>query len=376
MNSETSRILRLSVLGSVAILPILILPSMVGALVVYTGFSQAAAGWLAAAGFAGAALGAIVVGLRIRHLDPRKLAIVGLLLLAVFDALSALAGQLPVWLFVVFRFVSGLGGAIAYAAVMASIAAISNPERGFGLFMVFQFGMSSIGLYGLPYLLPEVGVVGMYLAMAVMAALSLFLRDAVLHRSKVTQEPAIELHMLLKPAALLAMFGIGFYETANFIHYTYAERIGVGFAFSDFEIGETLGLATLLGVPAGLAVVWVGDRFGQVKPLLFAIALSIVALVWLLVPSGPETYVVSMCVLGMSWAFGLAYFYAIEARLDPGGSVVVVGGFFTAGGSAVGPALAAILVQPGSFDKVLLAAIGVYVAAAILAMLSARFAKD
>jgi MFS family permease len=374
MTTETVRIIRLSILGSVAVLPILILPGMVGALVVYTGFSQAEAGWLVAAGFTGSALGAIVVGLRIRHLDPRMLATVGLVLLTVFDAASGLVSHIPVWLFVVFRFISGLGGAVAYAAVMASIAATEHPERGFGTFMVFQFGLSSISLYGLPYVLPTIGVVGMYLVLAVAAVLSMLLRGSCVHRAAITDEPAVELHMLLRPAALLVMLGIGLYETANFMHYTYAERIGVGFSLSNFEIGETLGLATLLGVPAGLAVVWIGDRFGQLKPLLGAVVVSVVALAWLLAPTGPETYVVAMCALGISWAFGLAYFYAIEARLDPGGSVVVVGGFFTAGGSAVGPAMAAMLVQPDNFDYVLLVAIGVYLAVALLAAASVRFA--
>jgi hypothetical protein len=77
--------------------------------------------------------------------------------------------------------------------------------------------------------------------------------------------------------------------------------------------------------------------------------------------------------LGVAWAFGLAYFYAIEARIDPGGSVVIVGGFFTSCGSVAGPALAATLVQPDDFGSVLAAAIGIYVAAATLATLSVYY---
>ena len=163
MQAETVRIIRASILGSVAILPILILPSLVGALVDYSAFTEAEAGWVVAVGFAGSALGAITAGLRIQHLDPRKLAVLGLLMLAIFDAASMLVNQLPTWLFVTFRFVSGIGGAVAYAAVMASIAASNNPERGYGIFMVFQFGISAIGLYGLPQVLADIGTVGTFL---------------------------------------------------------------------------------------------------------------------------------------------------------------------------------------------------------------------
>lgn len=373
MSSVAIRHIRLSILGSVAILPILILPTMVGALIDYSGFTEAEAGWLAAAGFTGSALGAIAAGFRIRHLDPQKLALFGMLVLATCDAASALVGHLPVWSFVVLRLVSGLGGAVAYAAVVASFAAAANPERGYGVFMVFQFGLSAVGLYILPYLLPAIGVIGMYLMLAAAAGLSLTLRDSVVHRETEREEPVVELQMLLRPAAILIMLGIGLYETANFMQYTYSERIGIGFGLSNFRIGEALGISSLLGVPSALLVVLIGDRFGQIRPLLAAVILSVVAHVLLLFPSGAVSYYLAVGSLGVAWAFGLSFFYAIEARLDPGGSVVVVGGFFTSCGSVAGPALAASLVRPDEFAGVIATAIGVYLLAAILATMSVYY---
>ena len=76
---ETLQTIRASILGSVALLPLLVLPTMVGALVDHAGFTEAEAGWVASVGFAGSALGAIIAGLRIRHFDPRLLAVIGLL---------------------------------------------------------------------------------------------------------------------------------------------------------------------------------------------------------------------------------------------------------------------------------------------------------
>ena len=181
--------------------------------------------------------------------------------------------------------------------------------------------------------------------------------------------------MLVRPAAILAMLGIGFYETANFMHYTYADRIGVSLAIPDFRIGEILGFASLLGIPAALIVLLIGDRFGQLRPLLFAVSLSMAALAWLLFPAGVSTYAVSMGVLGFAWSFGLPFFYAVEARLDPGGSVVVVGGFFTAIGSVAGPAIAATLVTPDGYDRVLVTAVCVYTLVAGLMVLSAHLAR-
>ena len=128
MTTDTANTVRAAILGSVALLPLLVLPGLIGALIDYAGFTESEAGWVASAGFAGNALGAVFAGLRIRHLDPRRLAVVGLIVLAIFDAASILVSELPASLFVAFRFFSGFGGAIAYGAVVASIAALANPE--------------------------------------------------------------------------------------------------------------------------------------------------------------------------------------------------------------------------------------------------------
>ena len=369
------RLIQLSLLGSVTLLPLLVLPAIVGALVDYAGFSEADAGWVAAVGFAGNAVAAIAVGLRIRHLNPRRLALWGTVTLLLFDALSMFINAIPVPLFLALRAISGLGGAAAFAAVMATIAASPAPERGYGVFMMFQFGFSALGLYLLPQALPAIGAGGMYVTLAAAAALVLAMVPSVLDREAAADDSALELHMLLRPAALLAMFGIGLYEAANLMHFTYADRIGVGFGLPDQRIGEILGIATLLGMAAALGVVWVANRFGQLLPLAAALFLSIAALVYLQQPTGTETYAIAMCLLSIGWGFGLPYFHAVEARLDPGGSVVVAGGFFTAGGSAVGPALAAMLVRPDDYDLVMNVAIAIYALVFVLMVFCVRKAR-
>ena len=374
MSGEAVRIVRLAVLGSISILPLLILPTMVGALVDYAGFSEPNAGWAAAVGAAGSAFTAIAVALRIRHLDPQRLAVIGLIMLATFDGASALVTDLPGWLFLVLRTLSGVGSAAAYAAVMASFAAMPNSERGYGVFVVFQFALSAIGLYLLPMALPTIGAGGMYLGLAAAAVIGLSQVRPVIRRSAQVAETAVELRMLLKPAAVLVMLGIGLFETANNMHFTYAERIGVSFSIPGFRIGEILGIATVLGIPAGLAVVWLGDRYGELRPILIALAIAIVGLILLNNFSGTAVYTIAMCALSVAWAFGLPFFQAFEARLDPGGSVVVAGGFFTSAGAALGPALAAMLVGPGAYSGVLIASIAIYLAVAALMIAAGRLA--
>ena len=375
MKNDMIRMVRLSVLGSVAILPLLVLPTMVGALVDYAGFSESEAGWVAAVGGMGGALAAIVIALRIRHLDPRWLAVIGLSALAVFDGVSMFVTNLPVPVFLGFRALSGVGGAAAYAAVMATIASMPNSERGYGVFMMLQFGLSALGLYALPLVLPSIGVTGMYAGAAALAIVALSQVPAVAGRTATVSEPAIEFHMLIKPAALLAMLAIGLFEASNNMHFTFAERLGVSLALDDYRIGQILSIATVLGIPAAFAVVWLGDRLGQVRPILVSLAISVFALAWLLDTSDTAAYIIAMCALSVAWAFGMPYFQAFEARLDPGGSVVVAGGFFTSVGGAAGPALAAIYVAPDDYSDVLLVPIIIYIAVACLMILASRLAS-
>lgn len=372
------RLFRLTILGSVAVLPLLILPTMVGALVDYSGFTESVAGWIASVGFAGGAAAAILLALRIHHINPRKLALVGLITLAVADALSALSLELPVSVFLALRLLAGAGGAAAYAAVMATIAATNAPERGYGIFSVLQFGLSAVGLYGLPLVLSDIGVTGMYLCMAAAAVLCIPLLSSVISRDSVagSAAPVLEIRSLLMPVAILAMLGIGLYEAANTMHFTYAERIGVSFGLADHRVGEILGFSTLVGMPAAFGVVWLGNRIGDLLPILAALLLSVAALVLLMFSSGPLGYTVAMCALGVAWAFGLPYFQSVEARLDPGGSVVVAGGFFTSGGGALGPALAAMLVGGHGYMGVLLAAVVIYFVVAALMTVCLRIAAQ
>lgn len=372
MHAETMRLVRLAVLGSISILPLLILPSMVGALVDGAGLSESQAGWVAAVGSFGGALAAIAIALRIRHLDPRRLAVIGLVGLAVFDGASALVHSLPVGVFLALRALSGVCGAAAYAAVMSTYASLPNSERGYGMFTVFQFGLSGLGLYVLPLALPSIGVAGLYLGLSLAALLGLTQTAPVIRREVAVEEPALELHLLVRPAAVLAMVGIGLFETANNMHFTYAERIGVNFGLPDLEIGTILAVASFLGIPAAFAVVWLGDRFGELRPILVALTVAVIGLLLLLNGTGDAVYGISMCLLGMAWAFGLPYFQAFEARLDPGGSVVVAGGFFTSVGAALGPALAATLVRPGDYSWVIVTSIGIYLAVAVLMHAAAR----
>jgi predicted MFS family arabinose efflux permease len=360
---QPARTAAIATLGAVALFPLLVLPIIVGGFVDHIGMSESQAGWATATGALGAALAAIPVALTIHHLDLRRLATAGLIVMAIADGLSIAALSIPVETFFALRFLSGVGAAGVYASVVSGYAAWDAPDRAYGFFMGVQFAVSAVGLYFLPLILPIVGIEGLYAGIAAMDLVAIGLvtrlptRD---ERKGAGSEAPLEWKIVLRRTSLVCLLGIGLFEAANMAHFAYSERIGVAFGLDASRIGLILGVATVVGIPGAMAVVWLGDRFGHFVPILIGLANQSAALFLLFAAGGQLTYTIAMCMLSIGWAFSLPYFQAVEAELDPGGSVVVAGSFATGMGASVGPAIAATLVLPGDFAGVYLAAISTY----------------
>jgi hypothetical protein len=135
---------------------------------------------------------------------------------------------------------------------------------------------------------------------------------------------------------------------------------------SSKDIGLVLGAVTVLGIPAAFGVFLLGARFGRFLPILISVLVQCTALMIMLTGSGYYAYFASMCFMALGWAFALPYFQAIEAKIDPGGSVVVAGGFATSLGDFTGPAAGASLVSPGHYHNMFFAAAGAYALVVLL----------
>ncbi|MEM7432167.1 MAG: MFS transporter [Pseudomonadota bacterium] len=368
------RFLAFSVIGSVALMPLLALPAMIGVLVDNAGMTDSAAGWSASIHFLAAALIGIALSLRIHHVSLRTIARIALVVAVAADIGSAMTdGSSDT--FLVARVVAGLGLGCAYVTSVAAFARFDNYERGYGLFVTLQFAISGLSLYAIPVFADDIGATGLFVLFAMGDAIALLLTHYLPSEkasSKDTSSSTSELKILLSGAALFAIVGFILFEAANNAQFTYIERFGVALSASDEQIGISLMIASLLGIPGAFAIVLIGRRFGTLAPLMVGVGIATLGLTILYNAHSYTAYFVGGCFMGFSWAFSLPFIQTLLASIDRNGSAISAGSSLSSLGTALGPALAATVVANGGYRHVFILAMALFAVTVIAFVLSHR----
>lgn len=363
-----------SVIGTVTLMPLLVLPAMVGILVDDGGLSEPFAGWVASANFSGSASVALLMAFRVHGIDLRRVATLALAVAVIGDAVSAFAAAQSPY-FLLLRLATGFSSGAAHIAAITAFARLDDVERGYGLFVTLQFIVSGFGLYLFPVHADALGVTGMYLTFAGLHVLALLLvrhlPGCALEGVRIAGQGS-ERSILFAATALLAILGYGLFEAANTAQFTYIERFGVALGLSEVKIGFSLLIASLIGIPGAFVIVVTGHRYGLLGPLAFGMSMAVAGLVLLIAVESYGSYFFASCCLGFAWAFCLPYIQSLMAVIDRRGSAVAAGSAIATVGGAAGPGLAALLVAGGAYRRVFLMSALIFVAAAWSFLLSQR----
>jgi predicted MFS family arabinose efflux permease len=98
------------------------------------------------------------------------------------------------------------------------------------------------------------------------------------------------------------------------------------------------------GVGGSLTARVLGLKLGRVWPQLLSLGLSAVAAVMLVFGTSSVLFAIACGLVAFSWFYGLPYQMGLLAAFDPVGRANMAGVVMTTGGSAAGPALAAVLI--------------------------------
>ena len=365
----------IAVLGCISIIPVLIGPIITGVLVDFGGFTDRTAGLTSGFGAIGSVSIALICALTMHHLPLRRLAMTGLTVAAVsnFGAAFFYSQQ---EVFYLLRGINAFADGACYAAVMSCFARQEHSERSYGLFMMLQFGLAAVGLYALPTYLPEMNVTQMYLGFATLNLLGVGLATALPNTAALAEGVSIrgsEWRLILSLPALAGLLALCAFESSNVSTDAYIERIAVYAGLSDPEIGSSLGIASLMGVPGAFAILWLSDRFGHARPVLLGIAVGAVSLYFTLQAQDYTSFLLWASIHSVTWAFTLPYIQSLLADMDPGGAVVTAGGLASGAGGGLGPTAAALTVSSDDYSGVLWVGLAAYlVAAACIVFVGSR----
>ena len=361
----------LGMLGTAGMFYVNLLPAIVSGLRDALGYSNAQAGYVASANVYGAALGALAAVFLVRRFAWKRLQVAALSTLLVLDLASMAVASLP--LLIALRAAHGLCGGVSIGIALAVMARTRVPQRAYGAQFTLQVLLGGLGLLWLPELAAHRGSWVLFLALALITAVTLALlplladyplapATAAAARAAVPRRPLA--------ATLLAIF---LFQAANMALFAFIIPLGHHYALSTAFVSDTLAAADWIAALGSLLAMWVGLRFGRLRPLVLALLITIPATAAFLRSDAATVFVGANVVTGVAWSFVIPWLFSMCAALDPSGRSATLGGFCSKMGLASGPLLAPYLIGNEDFAALIRAAAAALVLVLAAAVWPARY---
>lgn len=339
--------------GVISASVVFISPLMVGGMISSRGFSEQDAGLMISLETASLSLSALLGTLWITRLSWRRATQIAASLLLAGNLASLIADTLPMLL--TCRFLSGLGAGSFIALTYGALAQSAHPDRNFGLFSMGQLLYAAASLWLLPYVVMDYSLNGIYVVLAVLATLALFMYRWMPHQHK----PAVgatghgtAIHQLAP--IVLSLLAIFLFFAAQSSIWTYSERLGLFAGFEATDVGFALAIGAAAGFGGASCATWLNKRYGRFAPISVLIAVKLLALFFLLDNNGFALFVTLVCALKFSWNFIIPYQLGLLSEIDPSGKSAVISSFITGMGLSAGAALSALVVDGSGYDNIIL----------------------
>ena len=259
------------------------------------------------------------------------------------------------------RATAGFGSGMIYAMGLGILATTQNTGRNFSILLFTQvsFGMIELNLFA--YLAEHWGMPGIYLGIvaALLCAAALL---PWLPRANSVKTASVHAAGFIKPRKFLLMpwlclcaVFIFYISTSSF--WSYIELIGRSGGLSAGFVTGSLTYTQVLSLLGCVLAGWLSSRIGQSRPLLVALLCATLAIYSLSLGITAVSFVAALCVFFLFWNAIDIYQLGTLSNMDHSGQFVAMVPAFQMTAGALGPALAAMLVeQQGDYQAVLLMA--------------------
>ncbi|TQM03702.1 putative MFS family arabinose efflux permease [Pseudoxanthomonas sp. 3HH-4] len=353
-----------------------IMAAIVDGLVTGLGFSNPQAGMVGAANIYGASVGSFIAVLLVRRIAWRPALFTLLALLLLID-LSSTVLRDPAVLTAV-RALHGLVGGMAVGVTYAVMARTRSPDRAFGMLLLVQFGLGGLGVMFLPTLVPDYGARILFLSLAALTTVALAALATIPRFDGARQADGAAVTRLLPPmraTAAMVLLALFLFQGGNMALGAFIIRLGEHFHLDRDFIGQALGWATWIGAAGAGLVIFMGARFGRLRPLLVALLLTLAGTAGFFWSGSQPLFFIANIGTAITWSFVVPYLFGMLSRLDTSGRLATLGGFVSKLGLASGPMLAGRLLANDDFPLLIAVAIVALVASGV-AMLAAAHRID
>lgn len=333
---------------TLGLLPITVLPLLIGTWVEHLGASATRAGVIGAAELGGMALASFALAPRMHVLSRRRVALIAGLGVLLSHVVSAAVADLD--LLLVVRVLAGLCAGSVLASASAAIAGAREPERMFAWSGVLGGILGAAVLVATPLAIERAQTPGAFVALAFVAAASLpflLLLPPGAGDRKFEQEAEPPRAGSGAASALLAAGAL--MAVAQAAIWAFSERIGGAVQLSPRAIGWVLGGATLMGIGGSVLAGILGLTRGRGGPLAFGYAGCAVSIALVASASGGAIFSVGQLALALTFNFTSPYLMGLAAALDPQGRIAAGLSGALLVGAGIGPGLAGVVVEWGTF---------------------------
>ena len=270
--------------------------------------------------------------------------------------------------FVLLRFVAGLGAGSLVSLSFAAVGLTSNPDRNFGLLIMWVLTYGAIVLWAMPAAYATLGFNGVIWFFALFPLVAMpFVKHLPVSGETDAQveEDAVNLSPALKGMALVAMLA---YFMAQGVVWAYLFLIGMAGGLTDQSVANGLMLSQFAGIAGALLAAVMAHRFGRSIPLTVGIVGGACCLYFLVGSFSFLVFALAVGVYNFLWNLTHPFLLGAMASFDRHGRVVVYAVAMQMVGLAIGPYLAASIITEGVYINVNRAGAALFVIAWLLVL--------
>jgi hypothetical protein len=339
-------------------------PGYVQGLVTYGALSEEHAGLIAGSEMFGIASTAILMYFLSHRFNWRVLTLIFVLIVLAGNLASL--DQLDYTKLRAIRFFTGLGSGGIISITFTMMGLTTRADRNMGLIVAAVLTWGALGLLFMPTLYQHFRIDGFMWTLTIFSFLGLFaIRYTPCFAQSATDDesPIIEITQLLRYSILL---GVLVYNLAIGIVWVYPALVGIEAGIPEQVVANILAISQVLGIGGALIAFFLEFRIGRLIPLQISIIGAAIGIALILGQPTLVFFAVGFCLFNLLWNVTQPYVVAMLAAYDSDNKLVIQGVAMQMIGYAVGPYLAALLLNIGGYSGVNKIAISLFVGSALV----------